>query len=405
MKGVIFVAGDYPIGSSALRVRLLHEGLAANGVDTNVFLTFPAPSKKDVELSEDYVTFAFEPKVDDKNTHSKIKRGFSSVWGKLSGARKGYKFLKKHRNEIDFVFSGVGLFHAWYAYRFCKKYGKQFFIERNDENRRKYDEKKNLISRLSSLEDEWFDKYVLPKADCLFVVSSYLEDKYKAKFPQLNIVRSTPSLLNYSEFKRYSENNIADLQKPETAVLANGKVTLMFAGSCIYTNGLKFSLDNAAALIKEHGYDCNIVWVIFKGYVAEMKAYAAELGIADHFTIIENVQFQYIPALYTYADILIFPEMGDVVANAGFPGKTAEYLASGKAICATQFSNITDVLVHGENAMIAPVGDAAKYRENLKALLDDPALRQKLGANGLQTALNEFDYKNGVLNIVQQLRK
>jgi glycosyltransferase involved in cell wall biosynthesis len=137
--------------------------------------------------------------------------------------------------------------------------------------------------------------------------------------------------------------------------------------------------------------------------VNEIKEYSEKLGIDKQVHIFEDVPFQYIPAIYKKSDVLILPEMGKEVANAGFPGKTSEYLAAGKAIIATDFSNIKDVLKHEKNVMISPVGDVPLYSENFVRLITDSSLRDYLGRNAIQTAIEKFDYRKGVMPLVEEL--
>ncbi|MBI9035785.1 MAG: glycosyltransferase family 4 protein, partial [Bacteroidales bacterium] len=159
---------------------------------------------------------------------------------------------------------------------------------------------------------------------------------------------------------------------------------------------------DAAAQLKDE-LDFEIIFVFFKGDVKAIKDYAIQLGIGDRLHIFENVNYPYIPAIYNKSDILVLPEMGQVVANAGFPGKTSEYLASGKAVISTDFSNLKDVLKNNENVMMSSLGDLDAYVGNLRSLIRDPDLRSRLGVQALKTAIQYFDYKNGVSPLVDEL--
>jgi glycosyltransferase involved in cell wall biosynthesis len=60
--------------------------------------------------------------------------------------------------------------------------------------------------------------------------------------------------------------------------------------------------------------------------------------------------------------------------------KMFEYMASGAAIIASDLPVLGEVLRHDGNAVIAPAGDAAAWRQALEALLADPARRTRLAA-------------------------
>jgi glycosyltransferase involved in cell wall biosynthesis len=100
-----------------------------------------------------------------------------------------------------------------------------------------------------------------------------------------------------------------------------------------------------------------------------------------------------LPAFYKNCDILFLPEHGNIIANAGFPGKTAELLASGKPIISTKFSDLELYLRHDDNSLLSEIGNQKTYTLNLKRLLDDEQLRQRIGKNARLTAENFFDFK------------
>lgn len=286
--------------------------------------------------------------------------------------------------------------------RLCKKQGIQFLIERTDENRRRFKNKKNIYDHLAIAYEDLFEKYIIPRCDTLFVVSAYLKDKFQKRFPGLNIKRTVPSMIDLDEFYALQEKSLSDLTIPGLDVFKSKKIKFVFAGSCIFPNGLKFFLKNAAELIRQ-GYDFKIVFIVFKGHIREIKDYVQELGITEYFTMIENILPDYIPACYKSADVLVMPEMGKEVANAGFPGKTAEYLAVGVPIVTTDFSNIKDVLTHGENCVMSPIGDDVAYQANLKKLLDDGEIREVIGGKAAQSAKQFFDYRESLKHITEEL--
>ena len=110
---------------------------------------------------------------------------------------------------------------------------------------------------------------------------------------------------------------------------------------------------------------------------------------------------EYIPARYKQAEVLILPEMGKEVAQAGFPGNTAEYMSVGKPIITTDFSNIKDVLQHEYNCLMSPLGDDAGYQKNITALLDDETLRFRLGKNAVESAVKTFDYRESTKTMIE----
>ena len=307
-------------------------------------------------------------------------------------------------NNLSFIFLyGIDFLSGVLVLTLCRAKGLVFFVERTDENRRSFKNDKKIWDRIGILNEVMFDYFIVHRADCLFVVSEYLENKYKAKFPELNVKRSVPSFINIDQFKHESNNNINDLGDIDVTSFQLSVPVIMFAGSCIYTNGLEFFLMNAEQVYKS-GFDFRIVLLFFKGDVDYIRFQICKYKLDEICMIYENINPQYIPAFYQKADILVIPEMGDVVANAGFPGKTAECLAAGKAIISTNFSNLKDILINDENCLISDLGDSETYQINLKRLIQDTNLRERLGAHAIQTAIEFFDYKKSVTPMVNELK-
>jgi len=396
VKGIIFTRGDYPIGSSALRIRLWNKGFIANQIDSKIVITFPSPSEEDLLNSEKFVYFALKP-VKRKT------RNVISIFLKIIGILKGYIYLKKNR-DLDFVFLyGIGFLEGYFVKRFCKISKVKFFAERCDENRQQFCKKKlSIVDFLALYNDKLFDKYILNKTNTFLVVSEYLEKKYRQIYPNHNIKRSVPSFIDYEQFQKYQKNDIFSITGRDLSIFKSNKLKIVFAGSCIFTNGLEFFLE-CASVSHKRNLDFQIVLIFSKGDVNLIKNLILKLKIENVVTIIEDIYYPYIPAIYKHSDILVLPEMGDVVANAGFPGKTAEYLASGKAIITTDFSNLKDYLKHGYNCMMSSIGDLDKYTENLNRLILEKSLREHLGQNAILTAIKYFDYKKGVLPLVEEL--
>ncbi|MBI9033224.1 MAG: hypothetical protein JEZ03_02020, partial [Bacteroidales bacterium] len=171
-KGIIYGRGEYPLGSSALRIRMWYKGLKANGIDTLLIINTPAPSFEDVENSEDFVHFMLSPDRKDNDSKDKSSKGIHTILSLLQGLVKSYSFMKQRINEVDFVFLySSNVLEGLLVKRYCRKHKKSFFIESCDENRNRYKENKTFFESLAVWQEDLFEKLVVPKADMQLVVS------------------------------------------------------------------------------------------------------------------------------------------------------------------------------------------------------------------------------------------
>jgi len=393
--GAIIIGGDYPLGSAALRKRMMHYGLEAYGIKVELLHYFPALPKKDHSQSEDFVQFLLNPSENEIPTEKKINRSVFSIFSRIKGILRVIYYLKQSKK--DFLLISGGFFEGFLLSYYCRTKKMRFFIERADENRRRYLGKKLLSDYLAIKYEDLFDQYIIKKCDCLFVVSKYLEIKYREMHSGLNIVRATPSFVDIDTFNVQSNKELGDfLSLDQKQCIENDKINVVFCGSYIFHNGIDFFLECASKLIDSHSTYFQIVLVIFKGHIQLLLEKIYKLQLTKNILLIENVMSKNIPAIYKHSDILVLPEMGIEVANAGFPGKVAEYLASGKAILSTEFSNLIDFLQHDYNVMMSQIGDKHTYMYNMKCLLQDGDLRERLGRNAKHTAQKYFSLIDGI---------
>ncbi len=108
-----------------------------------------------------------------------------------------------------------------------------------------------------------------------------------------------------------------------------------------------------------------------------VESLARELGVADAVAFTGRLAAARVSAHLAALDIAVQP---DVALHAS-PMKLFEYLAHGLAIVAPDCASIRSVLVPNEDALLFRRGDRAALLAALRALLDDPRARQRLGAN------------------------
>ena len=72
------------------------------------------------------------------------------------------------------------------------------------------------------------------------------------------------------------------------------------------------------------------------------------------------------------------------------PKSLIEAAASGLPIVTTDTPGCREVVRHGYNGFLVPVGDAHHWPKVLKQLIQDPELRDRMGARGAGLAAEEF---------------
>lgn len=134
------------------------------------------------------------------------------------------------------------------------------------------------------------------------------------------------------------------------------------------------SLPSSATLVLEgHGED---------EYVASLRAVADRLGVLD------RVTFQYspraeLPRLYADADVVVFPVQWDEPWGL----VPIEAMAVGRPVVATGTGGSGEYLRDEENCLLySPHSSGEALAEAITRLADDPELRERLVAEGFETA-------------------
>lgn len=402
MKGVIITGGEFPQGSSARRARIFKKALSIHELQTEILIVFPRLSMQDYKKLEPDEHAIIKPIDKLQLPEDKTNRFiFLSLFDKVISGFKLRRYILQ--TTPSFIISTNDFFTNIFILRLCKKKKILLIVERLDENRRKFKKNKNLIDYLGTIYDDLSEIILRQSHVIIFVISSYLENKYRQKFPLKIIQRTPPSMIDINEFDQYSNNALVGQVSSEVYdSLNSSKIKLCFAGSCVFTNGIIFTLESLSEL-KKTGIDFIYYLTFHKGFTSQIKDKINELGLENNTFIINGLYPEYIPALYNHMDILVLPEMGYEVADAGFPGKVSEYLASGKSIISTRFSNLEDYLIHENNCLMSSIGDSPQYIENLKRLATDENLRIKLGNNARKTAEKYFRYEIAIQPIVDAI--
>jgi len=91
------------------------------------------------------------------------------------------------------------------------------------------------------------------------------------------------------------------------------------------------------------------------------------------------------------ADILLMTRTNSAFANAGFPYKLGEYLATMNPVICTDTSDVSLYLKHMKSAMIVPPDNVESLYQAMCHLFENPDLSKRLGKNGWKVCHTYFN--------------
>lgn len=107
-----------------------------------------------------------------------------------------------------------------------------------------------------------------------------------------------------------------------------------------------------------------------------------EKNLHDRVTFRGWVNKERIVECYQHADVFVLPSRYE-----GMPNVVLEAMACGLPIVATSIAGCDELVQENVNGFLVPVGDSEALAARLTALMNDPALRQRLGAGSRQAAV------------------
>jgi glycosyltransferase involved in cell wall biosynthesis len=114
---------------------------------------------------------------------------------------------------------------------------------------------------------------------------------------------------------------------------------------------------------------------------------------------------QYLTQLAS-ADVLLMLRINSPFANAGFPFKLGEYLASGKPVIASKVGDVEKYLQHNENALLVEPGNIDQITSAMFYCLTHKSKVKDIGKNGRIVAEKWFDaikHSRKLLNFLERV--
>ena len=110
------------------------------------------------------------------------------------------------------------------------------------------------------------------------------------------------------------------------------------------------------------------------GDIESTKSLVVEYGLEKRISLPGWVGADEVETLLADADILTLPSFSE-----NLPMSVIEGMAAGLAIVATPVGAVEDIITDGETGLLVPPGDVKALADALRRLIEDAALRHKLG--------------------------
>lgn len=160
------------------------------------------------------------------------------------------------------------------------------------------------------------------------------------------------------------------------------------------TKGLPYLLEAVRQL--RHEVPLSLTVVGNNDLDAEPARLVRQLGLDDIVTLTGRIDRQELADLYSASEIAVVPSLHE---GFGFPA--AEAMSSRLPVISTTAGALPEVVGEdGHAGLLVPPGDSAALATALRLLLDDEALRHRMGERGRKRAVDNFSWRQAARNTV-----
>jgi len=201
----------------------------------------------------------------------------------------------------------------------------------------------------------------------------------------------------YDFFKPVSPAKKAELRKEYN--IPNDKIVILNIGTASVRKGWLDLLD-ALGHLKRVSPDFVLIGVYTGRQEFSFKEEVAKRGLEDHFLDLGEVAPAALNKLFNTADIFCLPSHSEGIANV-----VIEAMSSGLPVITTNVCGHPELVNSGVTGILIPPQEPKPLFESLTALVNNSALRAKLGASARAFIVNEWgNYAHNAKILYEKLR-
>jgi phosphatidylinositol alpha-1,6-mannosyltransferase len=228
-----------------------------------------------------------------------------------------------------------------------------------------------------------FVRSVLEQADLILSVSKHCAREVS----HIDMDPERVKVTHYGiDIQRFSPDT--DTQGIRREYELDGKRVVLFLGQIRSRKGPHVLLEAAPAILRRVP---NAVFLIVGpdfGIAGDLLARAEGLGISSKFHLLGPKLDELLPSFFAACDVFVFPSCTPIEC-LGL--STIQAMACRKPVVGSNINGVPEVIVDGSTGFLVEPNNPDELAEKVTLLLEDEALRNRMGAAGRQRAVEHFD--------------
>lgn len=230
----------------------------------------------------------------------------------------------------------------------------------------------------------FFEQVAIDQADMRISPSAFLAAEVAQHLgvpPPVHVIRNG---IDLDLFDREEGINVVD----RFGLPAGDAVTILFSSRLERRKGVHLLPEICAGILARH----RRAHVVIAGddptgaTERTIRPAVDAVGAGDRLHHLGRLALDEVRALVKHVDIQIQPTLWE---NA--PYACIEAMAAGRAVIASDSTGMPELIHHRENGLLARTDDASSFVDCLDQLIEDPLLRERLGAAARRTVEKDHD--------------
>ena len=376
MAIVIFCeSSSFPEGNAATnRIHTYAKGFTENGITVHV-----------ISFANEYLSnsngvingiYFYHPFGQEKRSIYFLIRRWQKFIKYFKTIRLAKEINKKDKVIVFNCWTGR-LFTQLFVFILAKSLKSKMILERNEHPLRNY--QSSFFRRIQGEINAYMETVL---CDGIYCISQYLIDFYKKRNIGKKKLFLVPGTVDIERF-RISINSPLPFQ----CILYCGSLTIQKDGVGILIESFN--------RITEKYPEINLVLIGKGDSVKEeiiIKDLVAKLNVEKRVFFLGQLSRDKIPAYLNNAKILALARPKSMVADAGFPSKLTEYLATGVPVVVTEVGDIPVYLKDNENAFLSKPDSVDAFAEKLDFALSNYEFAKEVALKGKELTNTVFNY-------------
>ena len=253
--------------------------------------------------------------------------------------------------------------------------------------------------RFFDFQERWLPR----RAEAVTVASRTLQTQVWGMGVPPQQVFYVPNCPTRTLLSRRNQVQEVDRTKVREKLEVGNAPLIMYVGNITLGDDLDLAL-LAMKQVLERIPEAKLVVVGAGDGLAHLRSLATDMDLYEAVTFTGWIDHQDIPAYLAAADVAIYPYRDTLVNRAKCSIKILEYMAMGKAIVTSRVGQNIEYIENGESGILAEPGDVDSFANGLMAVLTDPSLAHRLGAQARERIEQSFSWSQRIVDVEQAYR-